>query len=110
MPNSIRKSKIFERTTSSDNYLRNQNSVSRRNISKTPDNKKKIFNLSTVPSKSKHRDMNNIEVEGSPEASSKVDFANLRSITPPALESSLDLNSNPSNYDLREKSTGRKEL
>jgi hypothetical protein len=109
MPNSIRKSKIFERTTSSDNYLRVQQSASRRNISKTPENKKKIFNLSTAPSKSKQKDIQNIEVDGSPEAISKEDFANLRSNTPPVLESSVDL-SNTSNYDMKERSPTKKEL
>lgn len=52
MPHSIRKSKIFERTTSADKVLR-ENSTLKRNTSRTPETKKKIFTLSTAPSKAK---------------------------------------------------------
>lgn len=54
-PTSIRKSKIFDRSKSFDRYLKTDSSVKGR-IGKTPDSKKKIFNLSTAPSKGKQRE------------------------------------------------------
>ena len=75
MPNSIRKSKIFERTISADKGLR-ENSALRRNTSRTPEAKKKIFTLSTAPSKAR-RDAAN-HPEGSPETPSKEENPNMR--------------------------------
>lgn len=54
----------------------------------------------TTASKLKQKDILNVEVEveGNTDVNPKEDFAIPRSITPPALDASLDLNSNTSNY------------
>lgn len=54
-PTSIRKSKIFDRTKSFDKYLKVDSSAKGR-IGRSPDTKKKIFNLSTAPSKARQRE------------------------------------------------------
>jgi hypothetical protein len=67
MPNSIRKSKIFDRSSSFDKYLKTTQSPNRRKAGDSPDSKKKIFTLSTAPSKmKKKKELFLNEVEGSP--------------------------------------------
>lgn len=104
MPNSIRKSKIFERTISADKGLR-ENSTLKRNSNRTPETKKKIFTLSTAPSKIKKDGINH--PEGSPETPSKEENPNIREDF--GLGESSGMNSMASN-EIREKNEFKGEL
>ncbi len=63
--------------------------------------------MSTTPSKQKQKDVLNVEAEASSEANPKDDYVH-RSITPPVLESSLELNSNTSNFEGSREKTPKK--
>lgn len=63
--------------------------------------------MSTTPSKQKQKDVLNVE-EGSSEVNPKDDYGINRSITPPVLDASLDLNSNTSNYEAGKERTPKR--